>query len=265
MGGDTLKKEPGKTVVTDCLLDENLIEQLAFNEKMAELGKLSTGMVHELNSPLSVIVSATQMILREEQLPEFVKEMVERIGLEAQRLSQFTKGLLSFARSDADTDAEADVNLVLQEVMAFLRYEAQKRSIRVIEEQDYDLPSITADGNRLKQVFTNLIMNAFQSMEGGGTLFLKTSMLDQSFLAVEVADTGGGMAAETIDHIFEPFYTTKVANEGTGLGLYISKTLVERLGGKLLVKSILKEGTTFTLLFPFSLSNPIPYGGGRTF
>lgn len=240
-----------KYVGADGRLDEHVLEQLAFNEKMAELGMLSTGMVHELNSPLSVIVSASQMILREEELPEFVKEMVERIGLEAQRLSYFTRSLLSFARKEEAAEAEADVNLVLQEVMAFLKYEAQKRSISVIEEKDYDLPPIAADGNRLKQVFINLIMNAFQAMEEGGTLLLKTSLTDDGrFFEVQVADTGKGIAAEAVEHIFEPFFSTKVAGEGTGLGLFISRNIVERLGGRIQVKSIVGEGTTFILLFP---------------
>ncbi|GAB7026710.1 sensor histidine kinase [Geotalea toluenoxydans] len=246
-----MEKSLGKIVdANGLLLDEQVLEQLAFNEKMAELGKLSTGLVHELNSPLSVIVSAAQMILREEQLPDFVKEMVERIGMEAQRLSFFTRSLLSFARSDADVDTEADVNLVLQEVMDFLRYEARKDSIMVIEEKDFDLPPIAADANKLKQVFINLIMNAFQAMEDGGTLLLKTYAADGPFVAVELADTGKGIPVGAIDHIFEPFFTTKAANEGTGLGLYITRHIIERLGGKIQVRSVVNEGTTFTLLFP---------------
>ncbi len=240
-----------KYVGADGRLDEQVLEQLAFNEKMAELGMLSAGMVHELNSPLSVIVSASQMILREDELPEFVKEMVERIGLEAQRLSYFTRSLLSFARKEETAEAEADVNLVLQEVMAFLKYEAQKRSISVIEEKDYDLPPIAADGNRLKQVFINLVMNALQAMEDGGALLLKTSITaDGRSLEAQVADTGKGIAAEVLEHIFEPFYTTKVAGEGTGLGLFISRNIVERLGGSIQVKSVVGEGTTFILNFP---------------
>lgn len=239
-----------KYVNADGRIDERFLEQLAFNEKMAELGKLSAGMVHELNTPLSVIVSAAQMILREEQLPEFVKEMVERIDLEAQRLSHFTRSLLSFSRRDEDTDAEADVNQVLQEVMAFLKYEAQKRSITVIEEKDYDLPAVAADGNRLKQVFINLIMNAFQAMEEGGTLLLKTSLADDASVEIQIADTGVGIAAEKVERIFEPFYTTKAVGEGTGLGLFVTRSIVEVLGGRIRVKSVVGEGTTFTLHFP---------------
>lgn len=239
-----------KIIPANGLLDEQVLEQLACHEKMAELGKLATGIVHELNSPLSVIVSASQMILREEHVPDFVREMVERISSEAQRLSLLSRSVLCFARMETDPDAEADVNIVLQEVMDFLRYEARKRSIAIIEEKDYHLPPIAGDPNKLKQVLINVIMNAFQAMEGGGTLLLKSSATDHSFLVVEVADTGRGMTAETLKHIFEPFYTTKVANAGTGLGLYICRNIVERLGGRIRVKSIINEGTTFSLYFP---------------
>ncbi len=241
-----------KHIGTDGQLDEQLLEQLAFSEKMAELGKLSAGMVHELNTPLSVIVSAAQMILREEGLSEFTREMVERIDLEAQRLSQFTKGLLSFARQEEGVVTEADVNQLLREVMAFLKYEAQKRSVTVMEELDYHLPSILADGNRLKQIFINLIMNALQAMENGGALLLRTSMPDDESIEIQIADTGTGISADSLGRVFEPFYTTKTAEAGTGLGLYITKSIVERLGGKMGVQSVVGEGTTFVVAFPLS-------------
>ena len=246
-----MRNQLEKIVGSDGRLEAHFLEQLAFNEKMAELGKLSTGMVHELNTPLSVIVSAAQLILREESLPDFVREMVERIDLEAQRLSHFSRSLLSFARREAVAEAgsEADVNQVLQEVMAFLRYEAQKRSITVVEEKDHDLSVIAADANRLKQIFINLIMNAFQSMDDGGTLLLKTSLSADRAVEIQIADTGVGIDPEVVGHIFEPFYTTKAAGEGTGLGLFITKNIVELLGGRIGVKSIKGEGTTFTVSF----------------
>jgi len=170
-----------ENLTDECRMDEAFLEQLAWNERMAELGQLAVGMVHELNTPLSVIVSATQLILRDEELSPSVKEMVERIELEVQRLSLFTKGLLSFARKEDGPVGEADLNQVLQEVMYFLKYEALKRSIKIVEDFDYRLPPIAADANRLKQVFINLVMNAFQAMEGGGSLLLRSSTSEERF------------------------------------------------------------------------------------
>lgn len=237
-------------ISTDGSVQDEILEQLAFNEKMAEIGRLSAGMIHELNTPLSVIVSAAQMILREHELPEFVREMVERIDQEAQRLSHFTRGLLTFSRREEGERGEADINHILREVMAFLRYEAQKRSVTVVEEFDFHLASVAADGNRLKQVFINLVMNALQAMGEGGTLLLRSAMAAPDLVEVAIADTGCGIPPHVLPSIFTPFFTTKGPGEGTGLGLFITKKLVELDGGTISVRSVPGEGTTFNLTFP---------------
>lgn len=239
-----------KNLTIQSRLDADFLDRLAWNEKMAELGQLAVGMVHELNTPLSVIVSAIQLILREEELSPSVKEMVERIEMEAQRLSLFTKGLLSFARKEDDPVGEADVNQLLREVVRFLKYEAQKRSIGVVEDLDFRLPPIAADVNRLKQIFINLIMNAIQAMDGGGSLLLRSSLAKEGLISVQIADTGIGIAKHSLDHIFDPFYTTKKTGFGTGLGLFITKNLVESFSGTISVESSEGEGTCFTITFP---------------
>jgi len=236
-------------IYSDGSLDRNFIEQLAFNEKMAELGKLAAGIVHELNTPLSVIVSAAQLILRENELSGFVREMVERIGDEAHRLSSLSRGVLTFSRKDPDGESEIEINEVVRETLNFLRYEAQRRSVKVIEELDYHLPSLTINRNYLKQVMINLVMNACQAMPDGGTLHIRTSS-SASAIYLQVADTGTGIPADKLADIFTPFFTTKPTGEGTGLGLYLSRQLVQLTGGEILVESTPGEGTTFTLVFP---------------
>lgn len=236
---------PGKTAD-----EEDMLELLAFNEKMAELGKMAAGVVHELNTPLSVIVSATQMILREEALSDFVREMVERINLEANRLAELTKGVLTFTRREGAGGEETDINQVLREVLAFLRYEAQKRSIAIFEDLDFRLPCVVAESNRVKQIFINLVMNALQAMGEGGKLFLRTARGGDAAVSVQITDTGVGIPAEIVDRLFTPFFTTKGPGEGTGLGLYVTKRLLEAIGGTIAVQSTVGEGTTFTLTFP---------------
>ncbi len=245
-----MKSALAENLNDECRIDEEFLEQLAWNEKMAELGQLAVGMVHELNTPLSVIVSATQLILREDDLSPSVKEMVERIDLEIHRLSQFTKGLLSFARKEEGAAEEIDINQVIREVMHFLKYEAQKQSIKVVEDLDFRLSSVSADANRLKQVFINLVMNAFQAMNGGGSLLLRSYQADDRHLSIQIADTGTGIPRQAIARIFEPFYTTKKTGKGTGLGLFITKKLVESFSGTISVESTEGEGTCFTLTFP---------------
>lgn len=231
-------------------VEGELLDLLAFNERMAELGRMAAGVVHELNTPLSVIVSATQMILREDELPDFVRELVERVNLEANRLSDLTKGVLSFSRSEGAGRREADANQVLRDVMTFLRYEAQKRSVTVIEDLDFRLPTIAADANRVKQVLINLIMNALQAMDGGGRLFLRSAVTDDSRVAIEVGDTGPGIPPDALARIFAPFFTTKNPGEGTGLGLFVTRRIMEEVGGTIAVESTVGEGTSFTLTFP---------------
>lgn len=237
-------------ITQDGQSEEKLLKQLTFNEKMAELGRLSAGIIHEVNTPLSVIAAASQMVLNEPDLSEFVIEMVARIQSEAQRLAQLTKGLLSFSREENGEDTEIDVNNTLSEVMTFLRYEAQKRSITVIEEFDYELPLIRTDVNRLKQVFMNVIVNALQSMAGGGRLLLHTSRCDNCLIKVRIEDTGTGIPRGAMKRIFEPFYTTKEPGEGTGLGLFITMKNMQTLGGRIEVDSVEGKGSCFSLYFP---------------
>jgi signal transduction histidine kinase len=245
-----MQKNVAEQLLDAVTVDRRFLEQLAFNEKMAELGKLAAGIVHELNTPLSVIVSAAQMILREQELTEFVREMVERIGDEAQRLAQLSKGVLTFARNETAVDTETDINEVIREVLLFLRYEAHKRSIGVVEELDFHLPPISAQRNYLKQVLINLVMNACQAMPGGGTLLLRTACDAEQAIIIQVADTGCGIPAAKLANIFDPFFSTKAPGEGTGLGLYITKQLVGLLGGQIKVESEELAGSTFSVRLP---------------
>jgi two-component system NtrC family sensor kinase len=237
-------------MLRDGQVDEELLRRLASNDKMAELGRLSAGIIHEVNTPLSVIAAASQMILCEKDLSDFVIEMVERIHQEVQRLSRLTKGILTFSREDVSPEGEADVNLALGEVLTFLKYEIQKRSTTVEEKLDPHLPIMNANPNLLKQIFLNLIVNALQAMGNGGRLFLETSRADHATIRVRVKDSGPGIAKDAIGKIFLPFFTTKVPGEGTGLGLFMTGKNVERLGGRIHVEGGEGEGACFTLLFP---------------
>jgi two-component system NtrC family sensor kinase len=229
---------------------DELLRRLASNEKMAELGRLSAGVIHEINTPLSVIAAASQMVLCERDLPESVIEMVDRIHQEVQRLSQLTRGILSFSREEDGVDGESDVNLVLHEVLTFLKYEIQKRSTSVGEELDSHLPLVKANQNLLKQIFLNLIVNALQAMGSGGTLTVDSSLSETMMVRVRIRDTGTGIPRDSLDKIFTPFFTTKDPGVGTGLGLYVTRNNVERLNGRIEVESVEGQGTCFTLLFP---------------
>ena len=234
----------------EAIITTDLLRQLAYNEKMAELGKISAGVVHELNAPLSVIISASQMIMREEGVPEAVLEMIARISSEAQRLSHLTKGLLNFSSHD-ETIGEVDLNLTVDFILNFLNYEASRRGVIIQRQFDYTLPVIRLDANLLKQILLNIIMNALQAMENdGGKLLVETAAAGSDNVCFVIADNGPGIPAETIGRIFDRYFTTKKPGEGTGLGLFVTKSLIENMGGEITVMSRSGEGTTFTITLP---------------
>lgn len=233
----------------DANISPDLLRQLVYNEKMAELGRISAGVVHELNSPLSVIISASQMIMREEGVPEGVQEMVSRISSEAQRLSQLTKGLLNFSSHD-ETICDTDLNLTADFILNFLNFEAARRGVIVLKQFDYSLPTIRLDPNLLKQILLNIIMNALQAMEnGGGKLLVETSSAENGSVRFIVTDNGPGIPAESVEQIFDRYFTTKKPGEGTGLGLFVTKNLVKNAGGSIRVTSS-SAGTAFTVTLP---------------
>ena len=235
---------------SDEAISADLLRQLAYNEKMAELGKISAGVVHELNAPLSVIISASQMIMRENGVPEAVLEMIARISSEAQRLSQLTRGLLNFSSHDA-TIGEVDLNLTIDFILNFLTYEAARRGVVVLRQLDFSLPTLLLDSNLLKQILLNIIMNALQAMEeNGGKLLVETAAMDVETVRFTISDNGPGIPPESIDRIFDRYYTTKKPGEGTGLGLFVTKNLVESMGGGITLLNRVGGGTTFSVSLP---------------
>lgn len=233
----------------DCHDEEKFLRQLASNERMAELGRLAAGIIHEINTPLSVIAAASQMILCENHLPESVMEMVERIHLEVRRLSHLTRGILSFSREESP-EGETDVNLVVLEVISFLKYEILKRSVTVIEDLDPHLPPLDGNPNLLKQILLNLIVNSLQAIDHNGRIFIATALDDEDMIRITIRDTGAGIPSSAIEKIFDPFFSTKESEEGTGLGLFVTKNNIEKLGGRIIVESKEGLGACFTVLFP---------------
>lgn len=228
------------------------LDQLAYSEKMAELGQLAVGVIHELNTPLSVISAATQLIIREDGLPEHVLELLERIGSEAQRLSQMSRSMLTFGRLDSGVAGEADINLVIRDVLQLLTYEIQKRSVKVFQELNHEIPILQFDAGRLKQIFINLVMNSLHAMESGGIISIESAVRDDRYCEIKISDTGHGISEQDLEHVFEPFFTTKKAGQGTGLGLFVTRETVKAMGGNIKVDSGTGRGTCFTLQFPLS-------------
>lgn len=236
-------------LVEDITEFKQLLEQTIQSEKLAEVGRLTAGIAHEVNNPLAVIAYATQLLLREDALSAPQAELVERIDSEVDRLKTLTGGLLSFSRAGETRKREVDLNEVLRDVLRLVRYELSKRSIELHESFE-NLPLLVADPNKLKQVFINLVMNATQALGRQGTLSVATSVVNGAEVEARISDNGPGIPAAILPQIFAPFFTTKKEGEGTGLGLYICRTIVEEHDGRLLVESVEGQGSSFRVVLP---------------
>ena len=245
-----MTRATSQQTISNNLPGEELLKQLAHNQKMAELGQISAGLVHELNAPLSVIISASQLIMLEDDLAEPVREMVARIGSEAQRLSQLTRGLLSFSTYD-EGEGETDVTLTVEFILDFISYEASRRSVLLARTLESGLPMVRVSSNLLRQVLLNVVMNALQAMEeNGGSLTVESRLAERDEIQITIADTGQGMTAEVLERAFEPCFTTKKPGTGTGLGLFVTRSLLEQAGGGISASSTPGRGSCFTITLP---------------
>lgn len=250
-------KENGQTVgavvvVEDITEFEQLLSQTLQSEKLAEVGRLTAGIAHEINNPLAIISYACQILQGQENLPAAQAELLERIEQEVERLQHLTGGLLSYSGRQVEQRAPTDLNQTLMETLTLLRYELRKQQIDL--STDYgDLPLIRVDSNRFKQVFINLILNAVQAMDKHGRIFITTRAADTS-LSVRICDTGPGIPDNEKERIFEPFYTRRKDGTGTGLGLYLCRQIIAGYEGTLTVTDNPGQGSCFTLSLPASLA-----------
>ncbi len=228
--------------------------------KMAALGKMAAGVAHEINNPLQIIGDQAgwmKDLLDEEELkdsPNYkeFQECIRKIHRHLDRCRSITHRLLRFGRRMEPTHEMVDVNEVITETITFLESEARFREIEIVKEYGSDVPRITTDQAQLQQVFLNVIDNAIDAIGKSGHIWIRTGCHSNgpSTVLVEIRDDGPGIPKDRLAKIFDPFFTTKAANEGTGLGLSISFSIIEKLGGKIVVSSREGEGTTFSIQLP---------------
>jgi signal transduction histidine kinase len=228
-------------------------EQLLQSRKMAAVGSLTSGIAHELNNPLNNISLTVETLLDDFEDTDDVqkKKLLQDIFTQVQRAGATVRNLLDFTRKDQPVFTRIPVREVLE---ATLRLVGNEMALaKVVAELDVppDLPPVTGNPRNLEQVFLNLFVNAIQAMPNGGKLGISAAREDDA-VRVAVTDTGPGIPEEHLEKIFEPFYTTKEAGEGTGLGLSVSYSIVEKHGGRLEVASEPGQGTTFSVVLPLA-------------
>jgi len=230
--------------------------QLVSSEKMASLGKLAAGIAHEINNPLGGILIYASLMM--EDLPEGDPKRgdLARIVQEAGRCKDIVKSLLEFARQTEPKMEPVDINRAIVEGLFFLENQALFHNIRIVKNLDPSLPPAMGNSGQLKQVFMNIVINAAEAMHGTGSLTITTYPApDRNSILMEFTDTGEGIPEENLSRIFDPFFTTKDVGIGTGLGLATSYGIIEDHGGKILVKSKVGAGATFTIELPTYLAN----------
>lgn len=231
--------------------------QLIQSEKMASLGKLAASIAHEINNPLSGILTLAKLMIRtaEEGIPDaqaqasFIRHLnlVER---ETQRCTTIVRNLLGFARQRALTLSDVDIKAPLEEALGLLKNQIAIQGIVVQKHLD-SVPRVQADFGQIRQALVNLLLNACEAMEDGGTLTIGSRLLPaKDMVEVEVGDTGVGIPPDQLPKILEPFFTTK--ERGTGLGLSVVYGIVERHGGRMDIRSRAGKGTTVVIRLPLT-------------
>lgn len=237
------------------LTKRNLERQLQHADRLAKIGQFAAGVAHELNEPLANILGFAQLAAKSPALPEQVARDLENIVKSALHSREIIKKLMLFSRQVPLCKAPVDLNQVIREALYFTEMSATRSRVEVRLELAGDLPAIWGDPQHLKQVVVNLVVNAIHAMPDGGALTMRTSSFKND-VYVEVADTGLGMGPDVLRQIFNPFFTTKGVDQGTGLGLAVVHGIVTAHGGVIEVRSVEGQGTCFEIAFPCTETAP---------
>lgn len=249
-------------------------------EKMASLGKLAAGVAHEINNPLGGILNCLHNLSQDEMTPEKQAEYMALMREGLKRIQNTVRNLLHFAQQHRPSLTTTDINNLVEKALSLMQYYLNRKEIHVERELDEGAPLLIVDEHQIEQVLVNLILNAVQAMEEGGTLTIKTRWVhgskskvqspkspvhgeiqirpslpyalspDADSVEITVTDTGCGIPPEVFPYIFDPFFTTKGVGEGTGLGLSLSQAIIEQHQGSLTVESQVGKGSTFTVRLP---------------
>jgi two-component system NtrC family sensor kinase len=245
--------------------------EIAQGEKLASVGVMAAGFAHELNNPLTGVLTFTTLLRRKMPDGSEDAEDLDLVIRETRRCADIIKRLLNFAREKVPVKGWFDLNKVIEETVRFVDHSATLQQITITTALDPTLPQVWGDADLIKQVFLNILVNAQQAIEKQGSVQVETrpyiarapakpGVEPVPMVEVMVRDTGCGISADKLQRIFDPFYTSKEVGKGTGLGLSVSYGIVKAHGGRINVESVAGEGSTFHILLPISS----PFGDGES-
>jgi signal transduction histidine kinase len=226
-------------------------------EKLASIGLLAAGVVHEINNPLGVILGYCDYMLDKVPEEDKVHKILKKIEKQGNHCKKIVENLLSFSRYTEHSDTISDINANLENVIAVVENNLMIKKVHLKKELEPNMPKVQGDPVQLQQVFLNLINNAVAAMPGGGNLTIRTAWnIGNDKVEVLITDTGSGIKKEHQGRIFDPFFTTKKVGEGTGLGLTVSYGIISHYKGNITFESLTKEedpekhGTSFIVTLP---------------
>ena len=225
--------------------------ELLQSEKLASIGQLAGGVAHEINNPVQVVMGRTELLLAQETDEKKINNLTNILE-HTVRIGDIVSNLLSFSRVNKDPDFhEMDVNDIVSKALSLLEPQLAPENIVLVRSLQSDMQPIVGNASQLQQVFTNILLNAFQAMKGQeGGKFIVSSRSKGDMIELEFADTGPGIEEEHLARIFEPFFTTKPEGEGTGLGLSIVYGIIQSHGGTIRAESKPGQGASFTITLP---------------
>jgi two-component system NtrC family sensor kinase len=236
---------------TDVSREREEEQKLYLTDRLASIGEMAAGLAHELNNPLTGILSLSQLLLYSD-MPEESREDLENINSEAKRAANIVKNVLLFTRNNNYENGQASVNEVIRDVLRLREYEEKVNNMSIITNLQDNLADVKIDKYQLQQVFLNIILNAeaaIKDIQRPGQLTVTTERVNHH-VNILFTDNGCGIKKHILPRIFDPFFTTKEIGKGTGLGLSICYGIVSKYGGKISVKTQVNVGTTFTVRLP---------------
>jgi PAS domain S-box-containing protein len=213
-------------------------ERLIHSQKMEDLGRLSGGVAHEINTPLGIILGYVQMLLDDVDPDSDMAKDLQTIEKQTRICSKIVSDLLGFSRQSTTTKGEVDIHSSMREVISLVEHTFSLSRVKILTDFDPNIPEIEGDKDRLKQVWMNLLNNAFDAVGSDGQIRISTKLCaHRRRVAITVADTGSGIKQEVLDKIFDPFFSTKPVGKGTGLGLSVTFGIIKDHGGRINVLS----------------------------
>lgn len=226
-------------------------KQISQADRLASIGQLSSGVAHEINNPLGIILGYTQLMIRSEPTDTQRYEDLKTIEKHVKHCKIIVEDLLNFARSSKPMQESMNIHETLDDALAFIRHQSGSDQMEIVREYDPDVPPMILDEKKIKQVLINLMMNAIHAVGKKGRITLSTRFDDpENTVFITVKDTGHGIEKKNLSRIFDPFFTTKPTGEGTGLGLAVSYGIIKSHGGDIRVASEIGKGAEFTVVLP---------------